>query len=461
MAALRTFSLVNFFRKDLLPFLADFGLAIVLLLAIALFSISGTLIEQGQPVTFYQANYPEAPALFGFLTWKVLLNIGLNHVYSTWWFVSLLVLFGLSLATCTYTRQIPALKAARTWKFYERPRQFEKLALSTTVPSESLSGLVQGLEKKRYKIFQEDNTLYARKGLAGRVSPIVVHASMILILLGSIWSSFTGFMAQEMVPSGATFSVKNIVEAGSLAQAQIPKDWSMKVNRFWIDYKDTGDIDQFYSDLSVLDAKGQEVDRKTIHVNQPLKHKGVTVYQTDWAIAAVKVRVNNSPIFQLPMARLPVSEGRIWGTWVPIKTDMSAGVALIARDLQGTVVVYDTAGKLVGSLRQGMKLTVEGVELSLIDIIGSTGLQIKADPGIPFLYTGFGLLMLSVMLSYVSHSQVWGLLEGGTLYVGGRTNRAQITFERELVEILNQIQCKPIANSVEAKPEPIPATLES
>jgi cytochrome c biogenesis protein len=457
----RTFSIVNFFRKDLLPFLADFGLAIVLLLAIALFSISGTLIEQGQPVTFYQANYPEAPALFGFLSWKVLLNIGLNHVYSTWWFVSLLVLFGLSLATCTYTRQIPALKAARTWKYYEKSRQFEKLALSTTLPVSALTGLAQGLQKKRYTIFQENNTLYARKGLAGRVSPIVVHASMILILLGSIWGSLTGFMAQEMVPSGATFSVKNVVEAGTWAQPQIPKDWSMKVNRFWIDYKESGDIDQFYSDISVLDATDQEVDRKTIHVNQPLKHNGVTVYQTDWAISSVKVRVNNSPIFQLQMARLPVAEGRIWGTWVPIKTDMSAGVALIARDLQGTVVVYDTAGKLVGSLRQGMKLTVEGVELSLIDIIGSTGLQIKADPGIPFLYTGFGLLMLSVMMSYVSHSQVWGLIEGGTLYVGGRTNRAQITFERELVEILDNIQPEVITSALEAKPEPIPATLES
>jgi cytochrome c biogenesis protein len=456
--AVRTFSIANFFRKDLLPFLADFGLAIVLLLAIALFSISGTVIEQGQPVTFYQANYPESPALFGFLTWKVLLNIGLNHVYSTWWFLSLLILFGLSLATCTYSRQIPALKAARTWKFYEKPRQFEKLALSTTLPPESLAGLVRGLEKKRYKIFQADHALYARKGLAGRVSPIVVHASMILILLGSIWGSFTGFMAQEMVPSGATFSVKNIVEAGTWAQPQIPKDWSMKVNRFWIDYTNSGDIDQFYSDLSVLDAQGQEVDRKTIHVNQPLKHNGVTVYQTDWAIAAVKVRVNNSPIFQLPMARLPVSEGRIWGTWVPIKPDMSAGVALIARDLQGTVVVYDTAGKLVGSLRNGMKLTVEGVELSLIDIIGSTGLQIKADPGIPFIYTGFGLLMLSVLMSYVSHSQVWALTEEGTLYVGGRTNRAQIAFEQELVEILDQIE--PVLSTSAAQSTPVAAAVE-
>ncbi len=173
-------------------------------------------------------------------------------------------------------------------------------------------------------------------------------------------------------------------------------------------------------------------------MNQPLRHNGVTIYQTDWAIAAVKVRVNNSPIFRLPMARLPVKDGRLWGTWVPIKTDMSAGVALVARDLQGTVVVYDSAGKLIGSLRAGMKLPVEGVEISLMEIIGSTGLQIKADPGVPFVYAGFGLLMLSVLMSYVSHSQVWALSDDDTVYVGGRTNRGQILFERELVDVLEQ-----------------------
>jgi cytochrome c biogenesis protein len=427
-------------RNELLPILADLRFAIVLLLAIALFSISGTVIEQEQSVEFYKANYPEAPALFGFLTWKVLLVIGLDHVYKTWWFLSLMILFGTSLATCTFTRQFPALKAARTWKFYDRPRQFEKLALSTTLKTESLAPLAQALQQKRFKVFQADNALYARKGLAGRIGPIVVHASMILILLGAIWGTFTGFMAQELVPSGDAFRVQNIVQAGSWARPQIPKDWSMRVNRFWIDYTSTGDIDQFYSDLSVLDPQGQEIDRRTIHVNQPLKHDGVTVYQTDWAIAGVKVRVNKSPIFRLPMARLPVQGGRLWGTWVPIKPDMSAGISLVARDLQGTVVVYDTAGKMVGSLRTGMSLSVEGIDLSLLEVIGSTGLQIKADPGIPFVYAGFGLLMLSVMMSYVSHSQVWALLENETLYLGGRTNRGQILFERELVEVVSQLQ---------------------
>jgi cytochrome c biogenesis protein len=434
----RILSTLKAFWADLLPLLADLRLSILLLLAIALFSMSGTVIEQGQSVEFYRANYPENPALFGFLSWKVLLALGLNHVYSTWWFLTLMILFGLSLATCTFTRQFPALKAARSWKFYDQPRQFQKFALSTTIPAQSLDPLAQALKQKRYKVFQADNALYARKGLVGRIGPIIVHASMILILLGAIWGSFTGFMAQELVPSGESFRVQNIVEAGSLAQSQIPKDWSMRVNRFWIDYTEAGDIDQFYSDLSVLDAQGKEIDRQTIHVNQPLRHQGVTVYQTDWSIAAVKVRVNNSPTFQLPMARLPIAEGRIWGTWVPIKPDLSAGIALIARDLQGTVVIYDGAGKLVGSLRPGMSLTVDGVQLFFDALVGSTGLQIKADPGIPFVYAGFGLLMLSVIMSYVSHSQVWALLTEGQLSVGGRTNRAQILFERELVAVLEQ-----------------------
>ncbi len=441
-------------RTELLPILADLRFSIVLLLSIALFSISGTVIEQEQSVEFYKANYPEAPALFGFLTWKVLLLIGLDHVYKTWWFLSLMILFGTSLATCTFTRQFPALKAARTWKFYDRPRQFEKLALSTNLKTESLAPLAQALQQKRFKVFQADNALYARKGLAGRIGPIVVHASMILILLGAIWGTFTGFMAQELVASGDDFRVQNIVQAGSWAKPQIPKDWSMRVNRFWIDYTSSGDIDQFYSDLSVIDPQGQEIDRKTIHVNQPLKHKGVTVYQTDWAIAGVKVRVNKSPIFRLPMAKLPIQGGRLWGTWVPIKPDMSAGISLVARDLQGTVVVYDSAGKLVGSLRTGMSLSVEGINLSLLEVIGSTGLQIKADPGIPFVYAGFGLLMLSVMMSYVSHSQVWALLENETLYLGGRTNRGQILFERELVEVVSQLQPEMLTV---AEPQPLVA----
>jgi len=433
----------RFLKQELLPLLADLRLAIGLLLAIALFSIVGTVIEQGQSPSFYQANYPEDPALFGFLTWKVLLTLGLDHVYRTWWFLALLILFGASLSACTFTRQFPALGAAQKWQYYDQPRQFQKLALSTELKSGSLQFLPALLEQRHYRIFCQENQLYARKGLVGKIGPIVVHASMLLILLGAIWGATTGFMAQEMVPSGGTFKITNIVEAGPWAGPQLSQDWSVRVNRFWIDYTPEGAIDQFYSDLSVLDPQGKEINRQTIHVNQPLRHQGVTLYQADWAIATVRVRVNNSPILQLPMAQLNTGgRGRLWGTWVPTKPDLSDGVSLIAKDLQGMLLVYDTSGKLVSTVRSGMATQVNGVNLAIAEVVGSTGLQIKADPGIPITYTGFGLLMLGVIMSYISHSQIWVLQQNDCLYLGGRTNRAQVAFEREFMELLDQLEAR-------------------
>lgn len=40
-------------------------------------------------------------------------------------------------------------------------------------------------------------------------------------------------------------------------------------------------------------------------------------------------------------------------------------------------------------------------------------------------------------MSYFSHSQIWALQKGDRLYVGGKTNRAQVAFEREVLDILN------------------------
>ena len=431
----------RFIRREVLPVLTDLRLAIILLLIIALFSVSGTVIEQGQLPDFYQSNYPEHPALFGFLSWKVIQVVGLDHVYRTWWFLSLLVLFGTSLTACTFTRQLPALKAAQKWKYYEEPRNFTKLALSAELEGVSLPSITPILQQKSYRIFQEkDDILYARKGIIGKLGPIIVHIGIVAILLGGIWGAMTGFMAQEMISSGDTFQVKNIVDAGAWSSQDVLKDWSVRVNRFWIDYTPTGGIDQFYSDMSVLNNEGKEVNHEKIYVNKPLRYHGVVFYQTDWGISSVRVRLNKSPIFQLPMAQLDTKgKGRLWGTWIPTKPDLSEGVSLLAKDLQGMVLIYDAQGKLINTVRAGMSIPVNGVNLQILDVMGSTGLQIKFDPGIPIVYTGFALLMLGVVMSYFSHSQIWALQTGKTLYIGGKTNRAQVAFEQEILGILDQL----------------------
>lgn len=131
--------------------------------------------------------------------------------------------------------------------------------------------------------------------------------------------------------------------------------------------------------------------------------------------------------------------GQLWGAYIPTKTDFSEGAALLVKDLQGTMIIYDQEGNLTDAVRAGSTVEINGVNITIKELVGSTGLQIKADPGVPFVYLGFGLLMVGVMMSYVSHSQVWLLSVDGDgqreIYLGGRTNRAQVAFEREILAI--------------------------
>ena len=414
-------------RRRLFGVLADLKLAIALLLFIALFSITGTVIEQGETAEFYAEHYPLKPALFGFLTYKLILGTGLNQVYSSWWYLTLLILFGASLIACTCYRQLPLLKVARRWHYYTKIDSIGKLPIYQEIAHLSIPDLQQRLQRAGFQVFAQEQKLYARKGLVGRIAPIAVHLSIILILAGAIWGAVAGVTTQELIPSGA---VQNL----TLPHHQ----WQVKVNRFWIDYDPTGRIDQFYSDLSILDAQDRELTRKTIHVNQPLRWQGVTFYQASWDIVAMRFQINQSPVLQLPLQKLESKSNgsHVWGTWLPTKSDLSAGVTLITPDLQGTFVVYDPDGKPLTSLRVGQTKEINGVNLTIKEVVGATGLQIKSDPSIPLVYAGFALLMVSVIGSYISYSQVWAIQQGDRLYVGGKTNRALVQFSDQLSAIL-------------------------
>ena len=106
----------------------------------------------------------------------------------------------------------------------------------------------------------------------GRIAPIIVHFSMILILLGTIVGSFNGFKAQEVVPKTENFHIQNIFSDGWLTK--IP-NISGRVNDFWITYTNDKTIRQFYSDISILDKNGNEIKRQTNSVNYPVIYNNI------------------------------------------------------------------------------------------------------------------------------------------------------------------------------------------
>ena len=77
--------------------LANLQFAISLLFTIVIFIAIGTIIEQDQNLNFYKENYPEANPIFGFLNWKIIAFLNLDRVYTAWWFILVLLLFGSSL----------------------------------------------------------------------------------------------------------------------------------------------------------------------------------------------------------------------------------------------------------------------------------------------------------------------------------------------------------------------------
>ena len=418
-------------KQSIFKSLADLRFAIGILLLIACSSVIGTIIEQDQSLETYKLNYPLTNRIFGFLSWDIILKFGFDHIYKTWWFISFIILFGISLLTCTLIQQVPSLKIARRCQFFRTSNQFQKLKLFRQFENSNLTKFFFKLKKNKYSIFQQKNILYCYKGIIGKIAPIVVHFSMILILIGSVIGSLGGFKAQEIIPKTETFHIQNILSAGQLTK--IPKI-STRVNDFWITYTKRKAINQFYSDISILDNTGNEIKRKTIYVNSPANFNGIKYYQTDWNLIGLRIKNNNSVVLQYPFISLLNQREKIWISWISMNQNFSYGFTILINNLQGYCSVYNKFGLFLGNLELNETFEKD-FAFSILDIISSTGLQVKMDPGIPLIYTGFGFLMLSTLISYFTYSQIWVVQDQKKVFIGGNTTRAILDFELEFFEL--------------------------
>ena len=419
-------------KQKIFRLIADLRFSIFILLLISVFSILGTIIEQDQSLEIYKINYPLNNPVFGFLTWDRILLFGLDHVYQTWWFYMLIFLFGLSLILCTFLQQLPSLKIARRCQFLRITNQFYRIKNFTTLQNSSFNKILYRIKNSDYSIFQQKNIIYCYKGLIGRIAPILVHFSMILILIGTITASLFGFKAQEIVPKTESFAIQNIVNSGQLTI--VPKI-TTRINDFWITYTKDRTISQFYSDISILNFQGDEIKRKTISVNYPLIYDNIYYYQTDWSLIGLRLKTKTDSIIEYPLINLLNDKSKVWLTWISTSKSLDEGVIAIIDNLQGYSSIYDESGKFLGNIELNETIRLN-YPLTLIEIISSTGLQIKTDPGIPIIYVGFLFLMVSTLTSYVTYSQIWIIQKDQKLFIGGITNRASFDFELEFLKFL-------------------------
>jgi cytochrome c biogenesis protein len=419
-------------KTKILKMIANLKFAIILLLLITIVIVIGSIIEQDKPLEFYQQNYPEKESIFGFLNWKFIQITGIDHLYRTAWFISLLIIFGASLISCTFLQQFPIVKFSRRCNF-----NISKITdIETSINYSNNGKFLNKIISNGYFTYQQKTNLYSIKGLLGRISPIFVHLSILLILFGSIISALGGFNIQELVPKSEVIHLQNIIISGPLSKfSQEP----IRVNDFWINYyKENKKIKQFYSNISILDDIGTEVVNKTISVNKPLIYKNLTFYQTDWTFIGIRIKENNK-FFQLPFILSEKLDNKLFVTWLPIKVEKKdvLGKTILLKNYQETIFIYNLQGNL--ETTNDIYESLVNNNYKAIDFLISTGLQIKFDPGISFIYFGFGFLMISTFLSYLSFSQILGFKKPpknkNNLIIHLKTNRDKYLLNLEIFNL--------------------------
>lgn len=426
---------MNFLKlKKELNIFTNLKFAIFVLILITISSSIGSFIEQDESFHFYAEKYPLTKPIYGFISVNLIIKLGIDHLYRTWWFIFLIFLLGFCLICCTITRQFPLFLSSKSYLFKQKKKVYKKLPFFVKIRNISFNKelLLHKSNSLNFYIYQKKNFVYAYKGLIGRVSPIFVHLSLIIILVGSLIGAFKNFKVQEVLPKGEFFNIQNIVSTGGWA-TMLPKV-NARVNDFWVDYENVK-VHQFYSNISILDNYGNELKRQTISVNNPLRYKGIDFYQSDWNLLGIRMlKKNENKIYEFPL--FPLKKGaKAWVTWVE---NLDKNYSVIFNQLQNNFILYDKLGIFLGKKNIGD--TVLDENYVILEIVPSTGLLIKHDPSTPIIYCGFGLLMLTTLFSYLPYTQIWVLCKKKYTFLGGLTNRGEIQLEIEFENLIRYVE---------------------
>tara|TARA_Y100001968_G_C19389818_1_gene734948 strand:- start:981 stop:1745 length:765 start_codon:yes stop_codon:yes gene_type:complete len=249
-------------------------------------------------------------------------------------------------------------------------------------------------------------------------------------MIGATVGVLNGTKLERFLAPGRSLEIVSINKQNEL---------TLKLKEFAIERDPAGRPEQFRSKLELY-GPNQENIFKEISVNHPLRFRGITIYQADWSLAALTIQVGNSPKLQFPLKNLEELGDQIWGVAIPTTKESTNPILLTISNEKGPVKVFDENGSALTILWPGGDpKNINGLDLRVIDIIPSSGILLKRDPGVPIVYSGFAITLIGGFLSILATKQLWIILkdEEESLYIGGLCNRNLSGFSNELKILIN------------------------
>nr|WP_179591013.1 cytochrome c biogenesis protein ResB [Pigmentiphaga litoralis] len=346
--------------------------AVSLLSFICVASVVGTVLVQNQPSNNYVNQ-------FGPFWYQVFDTFSLYHVYNAWWFLLIMGFLVVSTSLCLVRNAPKMIKEMRTYREHMRESSFNsfhhRAHVDGAVPvDEAVEASAALLKRRGYKLRLRqdgDATLIAAKtGTGNRLGYIFAHAAIVIICIGGLLDSempvrlqvwlgskapLHDNMAIADVPPSGRLSIDNpsfranvlipeggqsrnaIVLVGDGAMVQ-PLPFTIELKKFIVEYYSTGMPRLFASEVEVTDGETGDKFPAKIEVNEPLRYKGVTVYQSSFDDGGSTLSLVGHALRGADNYAFPV-EGKVGGTASLVPASAQGGGAN-TQDLKDLTVEF-------------------------------------------------------------------------------------------------------------------------
>jgi len=315
---------------SLVELLGSMRFAVSLLVFICVASLIGTIVPQHQTAVVYLD-------LFGPFWVAVFERFAVGSVYNSAWFLGVMAFLVTSTALCLIRNTPKMLRLARAFREHVRGDSLRNLPhhLETTLsmPPQAAQAQVQALLQRqgyavRVRQDGQSRLLAAKKGSHNRLGYVFAHAAIVVICVGGLLDSelpvrlqiwFAGkqpltenmFISQvppagRLSPDNPSFRANLLIAEGSQSSNAIvsvddgvlvqPLPFTLKLNQFLVEYYSTGMPSSFKSEVEVTDAQTGQTFAQTIAVNEPLRYRGITVYQSSFDDGGSRLTLSAYPL---------------------------------------------------------------------------------------------------------------------------------------------------------------------
>lgn len=447
---------------------------------ILIFSIFGTIFPQENflaatdPKAFYIENYGIAGKFFYVL--------GFTRMYNSWWFKALLMLLLISLIISSLDRVVPLYRSLKNqtikkekW-FLKHQRIHAQWSVEANEIPLQFQKLKQAMQKNGYMVREEDQALLAEKARFSRWGPYINHFGLITIIIGTLlMTSIPGWYLDKSVwvqegeikqVTGTPYYVKNekftldLYSEEELKKIKLENEFAVK--RYQTDvvlYEKVGEKLNGQPEL-------KQVLNHSISVNDPLRHKGIRLYQADYKLNEWKEMTftisnkktgekqgdftvdlyNPDPTYELPNGMIVVIEDYFPSfsfndNQEPInvssKPENPAFVFLIKgnESPQG-----ELSWAIIGTpLDEIYRENVYKANFIDLKTVNTSGLKISINKGMSVIWTGVSIFMIGIVMGlYWQHRRIWLLFEDGVVFMGAHTNKSWVGVRKDIALITRE-----------------------